>query len=417
MIRAMLWLGLGLMTIGCRSRQPGAAVQKAEAGARDPAPQAQRVTSIQIGSPSDPKRLLRGFASGNPGWRFTNRVFAVALDRPEITATATYLEMDFLVPLNELGPADRATITVRANGIVACERTYEDQDRRTLTCHIPEKALEKQPVEIEVEADRSFRDDATGEERALVVAALALKEYEATEEFRRAQIRKSREDYANVAARMKKLPREKVQELTGAFYRLPAWQRLSYQGIPATKNPFDLWMIQQIIYETKPDFIVETGTGTGASALFYASVLQGTEIPAKILTVDRTDRHGAAQTNPLWSPYVEFLPGTATDPEIVKRISERVKNSRVLVTLGADASTGQVLAALRSYAPLVSKGSYLVVEGAPLDAIHAPASEGNGPAAAVAQFLAAGGNHEFEQDISREMFLWTSSPGGWLRRK
>jgi cephalosporin hydroxylase len=416
MIRTTLILGLSLMAIGCRSSQPQGAVQKPQAPAGELTQQAHRVTSIDVGSPSDPKRLLRGFLSGNPSWRFTNRVFAVALDRPQLTETATFLEMDFVVPTDSM-TGDSATVTVRANGIEACRRTYEDPDRHLLSCHIPEKALEKHPVEIEVETDRSFRDDTTGEERALVVVSLALKEYEATEEFRRAQIRKSREGYAKVAAWMQKLPREKVRELTGAFYRLPVWQRLSYQGIPSTKNPFDLFMIQQIIFETRPELIVETETGTGASALYYAAVSQGVEFPTKILTVDSSDRHGAAQANPLWGAYVEFFQGSATDPEIVKKISERVKNRRVLVTLGSGASTAQVLAALRSYAPLVSKGSYVVVEGAPLDGVHTPTSQQNGATAAVEQFLAAGGSQEFERDISREMFFWTSSPGGWLKRK
>lgn len=385
---------LALMSSGCRNRN-------------------ERVTSIDVTSPLQHKRLLRGFGSIYTGWRATNRVFAVALDRPPITDTATFLEMSFRAPLEDLGPARQLRVTVRANGIDACGETIQDAEWHLLDCHIPEKALKKEPVEIEVESDRSFRDVwTTGEERALYVASLALKEYEATEEYRLAQVRNSREGYAKLAGVIQQLGTEKAHELTDSFYRLPVWRHYSYQGIPTTRNPFDLWMIQQIIFETKPEFIIETGTGTGASALYCSAVLEGVQNGARILTVDgEVGRHAAAQAHPLWARHVRFLQGGATDAAIVKTVTEQVKGHRVMVMLSWD-SSANLLAALRAYAPLVTKGCYVIVERAPLDGEHSPAGTN-----AVDQFLAEGGDRDFDRDGSREAVLWTSSPGGWLERK
>src|SRR5690242_3612616 len=107
MRRTTLLLGIVLLAFGCRSYR---------------SQDTQRVTSIQFSSPSDPRRLLRGFGSGSAYGRFTNRVFAVALDRPELKDPATFLEMEFVVPLQKIGPANRATLTVRANGIKVCNK-------------------------------------------------------------------------------------------------------------------------------------------------------------------------------------------------------------------------------------------------------------------------------------------------------
>lgn len=401
-IRIALLVGLALAISGCRGKKSQARPQP-------------RVTYIQIGAPSDPQRLLRGFTAGNSFWRWTKRVFAVALDRPEVTDTATYLEMDFAVPRNMLGPAEKATLTVRANGIEACQKTYDKNDRYLLACHIPEKALEKEPVQVEVEVDRSFRDETSGEDRSIVVVSMALKEYEATAEFRDVQIRRAREGFGQVAAQWKQMPPDKLRELTGLFHRLPAWQNMRHYGIPINKNPLDLWMVQQIIYETNPDLIIETGTGEGGSALYYAGVLRAMGRSARILTVDSNSPRRAVESYPLWRDYVECLHGSPIDPEIVKKITERAKGHQVLVTLGSGHSMADVLTELKAYAPLVSKGSYIVVEGSRTDGV--PASPGAGPMSAVQRFLQSGGHKDFEQDFSREIFLLTFNPGGWLRRK
>jgi cephalosporin hydroxylase len=72
---------------------------------------------------------------------------------------------------------------------------------------------------------------------------------------------------------------------------------------------------------------------------------------------------------------------------------------------------------MRAYAPMVAPGSYLVVEDTHMDGVPTDPNFGPGPLAAVLQYLKEGGSKEFEQDFSREAFVMTFNPGGWLKRK
>jgi cephalosporin hydroxylase len=50
------------------------------------------------------------------------------------------------------------------------------------------------------------------------------------------------------------------------------WGNMYWQGTLVLKCPLDLWIYQEIICETKPEVVIETGTFQGGSALFLASV-------------------------------------------------------------------------------------------------------------------------------------------------
>jgi cephalosporin hydroxylase len=117
-----------------------------------------------------------------------------------------------------------------------------------------------------------------------------------------------------------------------------------YQSIPIAKVPLDLWIVQQIIYETRPDFILETGTWQGGSALYFASVLHSLGRGGRVRPVDIVNMRQPAETHSLWKRYVDSFLGSSTDQEIVKTIRERVKNRRALVTLDSDHSLSMVRA-------------------------------------------------------------------------
>jgi cephalosporin hydroxylase len=121
--------------------------------------------------------------------------------------------------------------------------------------------------------------------------------------------------------------------------------------------------------------------------------------------------------DPLWKKYVDFYHGSSTDPAIVARIAAKAQGRKVLVTLDSDHSMKRVLEELPMYAPLVSRGSYLIVEDTHLDGVPTHPEQGAGPMAAVRQFLSENAGRDFTQDLSREAMLMTFNPGGWLRRK
>lgn len=361
-------------------------------------------------------RILRGIYPGEGGWRWTAPAFAFALDPP--AAAATFLEMDFTVPQELMDKNADVTVVARINGVEVVRQTYRKADRYLLAGKVPAEALKRQPAEVEFSADRSVADPGTGRTLALIVISVGLKEYEQTAEFRNAQLAKAQQAYETVLKqRDLQIPIEKQRELMKLFHSLPIWDSLWFQNVRIIKNPLDLWMLQQIAYEVRPDFVIETGTWYGGSALYWAHTLNGMGLEnARVLTVDIQDltKQGAS-SNPLWKKYVEFSLGSSTDPAIVSKFAQRVKNSRTLVNLDSDHSMHHVLNELRAYAPLVSPGSYIAVEDTHLDAVPTHPEQGAGPMAAVIQFLAE--NKEFEQDFSREAMVMTSYPGGWLRRK
>ena len=95
----------------------------------------------------------------------------------------------------------------------------------------------------------------------------------------------------------------------------------------------------------------------------------------------------------------------------------RSRGRKNIVMLDSDHRAPHVLNELHAYADLVPSGSYLIVEDTHLDGIPSQPGFGPGPTAAVEQFLKEPGGAQFAQDLSREAFLMTFNPGGWLKRK
>lgn len=188
------------------------------------------------------------------------------------------------------------------------------------------------------------------------------------------------------------------------------WGNNQWLGVKALKGPWDLWIAQEIIFQTRPDLIVETGVYAGGSTMFYAHMFDLVGEGAVVaVDVDLTGVDPAVRSH----PRVTLIEGSSTDPEVVDRIRAQALGKRVMANLDADHAAAHVLQELRLLADLVSPGCYLVVEdtaiGRPLGKHLLP-----GPAEALEEWLSEG--QPFEVDRSREKFLLTASPGGYLRR-
>ena len=229
----------------------------------------------------------------------------------------------------------------------------------------------------------------------------------------------AREGYASVIEKIRgELPPGKAVEFLKLFHALPVWEYLWFQNVRIIKNPLDLWVMQQIIYEERPDFIIETGTMEGGSALYWAHTLSGMGLDgSRVITVDLHNFTQGASSHFLWKKHVLFFQGSSTDPAIVSAIARMTANKRVIVTLDSDHSRQHVLNELRAYSPMINRGSYLVVEDTHMDGVPTMPTTGPGPHAAVEQFLKEGGSQNFERDLNRESMIMTFNPGGWLRRK
>lgn len=384
------------------------------AACRD-ARKAPPINQVVLATDAASPRILRGvFAQGEGGWRWTATTFAFALDRPAGDKPA-FLELDLDVP-EELNGA--ATVVAKVNGKEIGRKSCE-KGRQIFAAAVPADALTRQPAEVEFTADRSFRDGATGNPYSLIVFSAGLKEREQTAAFRDEELARARTAYEEVLKqRNLQLPLEKQREIMRLFHELPVWNSLWFQNVRIIKNPMDLWMLQQTAYEMRPDFVVETGTWQGGSALWWSQTLSGMGLDhARVLTVDIQDLTKTAAAHPLWKKHVDFFLGSSTDPKIVQKIAERVRGRRVLVNLDSDHSMQHVLNELRLYAPLVTAGGYIAVEDTHLDGIPTHPEQGPGPTAAIKRFLAEPEGRDFEQDFTREALVMTSYPGGWLRRK
>ncbi|MFB3777646.1 MAG: CmcI family methyltransferase [Bryobacteraceae bacterium] len=363
-------------------------------------------------------RLLKGFYPPEGDWRWTAQEFAVSLDAPSGEGDV-FLEADFGLSPELAAQGLPVSLSVRANGVHIGVETYAKPERYIFSKKVPAAALRQLPVRVELALDKSFARPGDGRRQGVQVVSISLVPLEESRDFRRAKAVLAREAYEQAAARRRApLTPEQDFQFMRLYHDTGIWQHLSINNVPIMKNPLDLWAMQQIAYEIRPDFIVETGTAYGGSTLFWAQTLNGLGLNhARVLTVDITDSRQAAATDPLWKKYVDFYLGSSTDPAIVAEIRKRVRGGKTMVALDSDHRRAHVLRELRMYSPMVSRGAYLIVEDGNIDGIPTNPAEGPGPMAALAEWLSEGGREQFEQDFSREAMAITFNPGGWLRRK
>jgi cephalosporin hydroxylase len=205
-----------------------------------------------------------------------------------------------------------------------------------------------------------------------------------------------------------------VNDFIKLYHGLRIYRQTKWLGIYTYENPCDMWAIQEIIAETKPDFIVETGTYKGGGAVFYASILQYVNPAGKVITIDIKPQFEDAAKLPLFQERVEFIEGSSVSDDVIARVAARVEGGRVMVTLDSDHHMKHVLNELRLYSRFVSPGGYLIVQDTAHNGHPLRTWDGKGPMEALEEFLAE--NKDFEQDQSREKFLLTFFPRGYLKR-
>lgn len=213
-----------------------------------------------------------------------------------------------------------------------------------------------------------------------------------------------------------RLSREQVIDaFHSLFYRSRStWSRNTWLGIPTQQNPNDVWITQEILFEVKPDVVVEAGTAAGGSALLWAMILEHVNPDARVITIDIADQAQEARRHPIALERVRFLLGSSTDPEIVAEVRREVEGKRVLVILDSDHAQHHVAQELEFYSPMVSPGSYLIVQDTNVNGHPVFPKHGPGPWEAVEAFLAR--NDDFVVDESRERLLFTMHPRGYLKR-
>lgn len=191
--------------------------------------------------------------------------------------------------------------------------------------------------------------------------------------------------------------------------KLPVWKNTYFLGYQTLKYPQDLWIYQEILYENRPDIIIETGTRLGGSALYLALLCDVYQV-GKIISVD-IKNWGHLPNH----PRITFLQGSSIDKEIISNIKSSISPAdKVMVILDSDHSKEHVLQELAIYADLVTSGQYLIVEDSNVNGHPVYSEHGPGPMEAIAAFLQ--NNQYFKIDKSREKFWVTASPNGFLKK-
>lgn len=193
------------------------------------------------------------------------------------------------------------------------------------------------------------------------------------------------------------------------YYRSGVWQETYWLGVRVWKTPLDLWIYQELLHELQPDLIIETGTLAGGSAYYLASICELLG-KGRVISIDIEDVNGRPAHD-----RVEYLQGSSTAPDTIVRVRRSAERAdQVLVILDSEHSRQHVLAEMSAYGPLVSPGSYLIVEDTNINGNPILRKYGPGPMEAVDEFL--GSRSDFVIDSSREKHILTFSPRGFLRK-
>lgn len=196
----------------------------------------------------------------------------------------------------------------------------------------------------------------------------------------------------------------------------------TWLGLPIIQLPPDINATQEIIWQNKPDVIIETGIAWGGSVVMYASIQQLVG-KGKTIAVDRVlpQKNIDAIMGYPFSDRIHLLHGSSTDPEIIEAISAMIEpDDSVMVLLDSNHTHDHVLAELRLYGPLVSPGQYLIVsdtiiEDIPVQEHRArPWGPGNNPKTALQEYLRE--SDRFEEDTYiNEKLLTTFTPNGYMK--
>jgi cephalosporin hydroxylase len=195
-----------------------------------------------------------------------------------------------------------------------------------------------------------------------------------------------------------------------------------WMGRPIIQYPQDMIAMQEIVWDVRPDLIIETGIAHGGSLVYYASLceLMG---HGEVLGIDidiRAHNRVAIETHPMFKR-ISLLQGSSTDPAIVSHVNRLAAGKRVLVVLDSNHTHDHVLSELQAYAPLVSVGSYCIVFDTVVEDLPPglyptrPWDVGNNPKTAVHAFLQADDRFEIDRDVEAKIQI-TVAPDGYLRR-
>lgn len=210
-------------------------------------------------------------------------------------------------------------------------------------------------------------------------------------------------------------------------------------GRPIIQIGSDMVAVQEAIWKTKPDLIIETGIAHGGSLVYHASLLalldlceasaNGTcvnprESKRHVLGIDidiRSHNRQAIETHPL-AGYMKMFEGSSIDADMIAKVHDFSKNyNRTMVVLDSNHTEAHVLSELEAFAPLVSPGCYCIVFDTAIEHMpngfynDKPWSKGNNPLTAIQKYLSNNPDFTIDDELDGKILIG-NAPGGFLRR-
>jgi cephalosporin hydroxylase len=197
----------------------------------------------------------------------------------------------------------------------------------------------------------------------------------------------------------------------------------TWMGLPVIQYPQDLIAMQEIIWRTRPEMIVETGIARGGSLVFFASMLETIGGAGRVVGVDvdiRPHNRAAIESHAL-ARRITLLEGSSVDPAVAQKVHSLARGMRsLLLVLDSNHTHEHVARELQLYSPLVRRGGYLLVLDTVVEDLPAglsagrPWGPGNNPRTAVRAFLEGNDRFEVDAEIENKLLL-TVAPGGYLK--
>lgn len=218
----------------------------------------------------------------------------------------------------------------------------------------------------------------------------------------------------------------KLQQSSKTFMKNTIRTKYSYNfswmGRPIIQYPQDIIAMQEIIWNVRPDLIIETGIAHGGSLIFYASMLELLG-KGKVLGIDidiREHNRREIEKHPMFKR-ITIIEGSSVEKNVIEKVHKYAQGKkRVLVCLDSLHTHDHVLRELEAYSPLVTRGSYCVVFDTIVEDLpdeyssDRPWGKGNNPKTAVWKFLEGNDRFVIDKEIENKLLI-TVCPEGYLK--
>lgn len=197
----------------------------------------------------------------------------------------------------------------------------------------------------------------------------------------------------------------------------------SWMGRPIIAYPQDMIAMQELIWEVKPDLIIEAGVAHGGSIVYYASLLELIGGDGLVVGIDidiRKHNRDLIESHPMMKR-IQLIEGSSISEEIVQQVKEiAITKKKIMVCLDSNHTHDHVLSELQAYADLVSVGSYCVVFDTVVEDLNSDWTNrswgvGNNPKTAVWEFLKENNDFEINSGIDSKLLI-SVAPSGYLKR-